>query len=138
MRRYADECHHGKEETYLFPALERRGVPLTGCPLGTLAFEHQKGRTMVKHLSESADDYVKNGRASSESLIKSLRSLLELYPNHIWKEDYLLFPMSNKVLSPEDQKELMVQFEEVDNRIGPEVIARLEQRALDFEAAARR
>jgi hemerythrin-like domain-containing protein len=27
MRRYADQCHHGKEEELLFPALAEKGVP---------------------------------------------------------------------------------------------------------------
>ena len=33
MRNYADKCHHGKEEAELFPFLERRGVPMRGCPI---------------------------------------------------------------------------------------------------------
>jgi len=34
LRTFADRCHHGKEETFLFPALIRRGVPSHGCPIG--------------------------------------------------------------------------------------------------------
>ena len=34
MRIYADKCHHGKEEDLLFPALERKEVPMRGCPGG--------------------------------------------------------------------------------------------------------
>ena len=33
MGAYADKCHHGKEEGHLFPLLQARGVPATGCPL---------------------------------------------------------------------------------------------------------
>jgi len=29
MRTFADKCHHGKEETHLFPALEKKGVPIS-------------------------------------------------------------------------------------------------------------
>ena len=47
LRTFADRCHHGKEETFLFPALIRRGVPSHGCPIGGLTMEHQKGRGMV-------------------------------------------------------------------------------------------
>ena len=32
MRVFDDQCHHGKEETYLFPLLESRGVPTEGTP----------------------------------------------------------------------------------------------------------
>ena len=44
LRTFADRCHHGKEETFLFPALIRRGVPSHGCPIGGLTMEHQKRR----------------------------------------------------------------------------------------------
>jgi hypothetical protein len=43
-------------------------------------------------------------------LIQALRSLGTLYPAHIWKEDYLLFPMATKVLSGEDDKVLLQQY----------------------------
>jgi len=45
-----------------------------------------------------------------EGLIETLRKLIELYPSHIWKEDYLLFPMAEKLLSESEQKELSAQF----------------------------
>ncbi len=57
MRTYADRCHHGKEETYLFPALERSGVPLTGCPVGALRHEHQAGRALVGQLAQAVAAY---------------------------------------------------------------------------------
>ncbi len=46
MRTFADKCHHGKEEIHLFPALERKGVPARGCPVGALLHEHQQGRAL--------------------------------------------------------------------------------------------
>jgi hypothetical protein len=35
-----------------------------------------------------------------------LRDIATLYPNHIWKEDYLLFPLTDKVVSPEERHAL--------------------------------
>ena len=40
LRTFADRCHHGKEEAFLFPLLEQKGVPPQGCPLGVLKKEH--------------------------------------------------------------------------------------------------
>ncbi|MFZ2628825.1 MAG: hemerythrin domain-containing protein, partial [Rugosibacter sp.] len=57
MREFADKCHHGKEEQLLFPAMEKKGVPETGCPLGGLMGEHKKGRSLVTALEEAADIY---------------------------------------------------------------------------------
>ncbi len=105
MRTYADKCHHGKEEDLLFPMLAQRGVPMRGCPVEALTHEHTMGR----------------------ALVKILRGIAELYPNHIWKEDYLLFPMTNKVLSAEDQQNLAQEFDKVEESVGHDTHQRLEQ-----------
>ena len=89
LRTFADRCHHGKEETFLFPALIRRGVPSHGCPIGGLTMEHQKGRVMVGELAEAIRGCAAGEPPARENLVKSLRALVAFYPSHIWKEDYL-------------------------------------------------
>jgi len=132
MRTFADKCHHGKEESHLFPALEKKGVPMRGCPLGMLIAEHQKGRALVSELAEATEAYRGNPLAK-ESLVKSLRGLTELYPNHIWKEEYLAFPMADKILSSEEQRDLSEKFEMVEREIGLNVHRRFEQFATELE-----
>ena len=129
MRTYADKCHHGKEEDILFPALAKKGVPMRGCPVEALMREHQMGRTLVKRLAEAVDSYGKGEAASRDALIKSLRGIVELYPNHIWKEDFLLFPMTNKLMSPEDQASLRQEFEKVEERLQQDTHHRFEHLA---------
>lgn len=127
MRVYADKCHHGKEEDLLFPLLEQRGVPMRGCPVEVLLREHGMGRALVKGLAEAVEGWQTGDPFARENLIKNLRGITELYPNHIWKEDYLLFPMSNKVLSAEDQQALALEFDRVEEAVGREQHQRLEQ-----------
>lgn len=127
MRTFADKCHHGKEEELLFPLLSRKGVPMQGCPVGVLTMEHGKGRILVKGLADAAEAYQKDGPGGKQAVIQALRGIAELYPNHIWKEDYLLFPLTNKVLDPEEQQELQQQFEDVEERVGRDVHHHLEQ-----------
>jgi hemerythrin-like domain-containing protein len=121
MRTFADKCHHGKEETHLFTLLERKGVPVCGCPIGILTVEHQRGRSLVASLSSAIETQVKDRESARKSLIQALKSLTELYPGHIWKEDYLLFPMTNKILNAEEQRDLRQKFETVENTIGSDV-----------------
>jgi hemerythrin-like domain-containing protein len=125
MRIFADQCHHGKEEQLLFPALERKGVPTQGCPIGALMAEHTKGRALVNGLAEAADAFGTGDASARDALVTQLRGIAVLYPNHIWKEDYLLFPLTNKVLSPEEQQALQGEFEKVDDRISADVHRRL-------------
>ena len=133
LRTFADHCHHGKEETFLFPALIRRGVPSRGCPIGGLTMEHEKGRVMVGELADAIRGYAAGEPPARENLVKSLRALVALYPGHIWKEDYLLFPLAAKVLTPDDQQELMDQFETVERELGLEVHERFEKAAPELE-----
>jgi hemerythrin-like domain-containing protein len=133
MRTFADRCHHGKEEELLFPLLGQRGVPMHGCPVEALTMEHVKGRMLVKGLAEAVETYRKGDPEGKQAVIQALRGIAGLYPNHIWKEDYLLFPMTNKVLGPDDQQTLLQQFEQVEERVGRDVHHRLEQFAERLE-----
>ena len=138
MRTFADKCHHGKEETHLFPALEKKGVPMRGCPLGILIAEHQKGRDLVKQLAEATDSYANGTTSAREALLKSLHGLTKIYPNHIWKEEYLAFPMADKILSSEEQRELYEKFEIVEKEIGLDVHQRFERFAEELERKAQK
>ncbi len=118
MRTFADRCHHGKEESHLFPLLEAKGVPVRGCPMGVLVAEHQRGRTIVAALATATETYVKGNLSARTHLLENLRGIRDLYPNHIWKEDYLLFPMTNKILTAKEQEELQEKFEAVEKEVG--------------------
>lgn len=104
-----------------------------GCPVEALTMEHVKGRMLVKGLAEAVEAYRKGDPEGKQAVIQALRGIAGLYPNHIWKEDYLLFPMTNKVLGPDDQQTLLQQFEQVEERVGRDVHHRLEQFAERLE-----
>ena len=127
LRVYADKLHHGKEETLFFPMLVKRGVPSQGCPIGGLNHEHEKGRALVQALGEQTPAYAQGQPGAKEALLETLRGIRDLYQNHIWKEDAMVFPMADKVLTEADQKELSEKFAEVDRSISLEAVARLER-----------
>jgi hemerythrin-like domain-containing protein len=127
FRVYADKLHHGKEEALFFPMLVKRGVPPQGCPIGGLNHEHEKGRALVGALAEGITFYEQKKPGAQNSLVQTLRGIVDLYQNHIWKEDAMVFPMADKVLTEADQKELSEKFAEVDKSIGPEIVARMER-----------
>ncbi|HEX8983977.1 MAG TPA: hemerythrin domain-containing protein [Bryobacteraceae bacterium] len=129
LRIYADQLHHGKEETRLFPALEAKGVPPNGCPLGALKHEHEKGRTLVAQFDAAVHGYRGGDAGSAEQVSKAMNALVDLYPGHIWKEDHLLFPLAEKVLPPAEQAALNEEFARLDAEIGPDLQRRFEQLA---------
>ena len=51
-RIFIDRCHHGKEESCLFPCLEKRGIPREGGPIGVMLQEHEMGRRLVQQIGQ--------------------------------------------------------------------------------------
>ncbi len=120
--------HERKEELYLFPALQKKGVSVHSVPTRMLVEEHQRGRALVAGLEEAAahSEVTPPVRAS---LVASLRGLAALYPLHIWQEDLLLFHQADNVLTREDDEELLAAFGAVDEEAGGQVRQRLERLA---------
>ena len=119
LHMYAEQYHH-QEEKWLFSMLRQRGVPAGACPLAALSREDDKLRVLVDQLSKAVEVYAKTDGTVASTLVDTLHSLAELYRDHIWKEDYLLLPMANKVLSATDQQILAETFRTIDGNIGEE------------------
>jgi hemerythrin-like domain-containing protein len=125
MRLYADKCHHGKEEAILFPLLVEKGVPAQGGPIQVLTHEHELCRKAVGEFATVVEAYAKSSNESTEELISKLCALTALYPNHIWKEDNVLFPMSEEIFDVTEKGELLKSFEKVDQEQGEATHKRL-------------
>jgi hemerythrin-like domain-containing protein len=128
MQTFADRCHHGKE-SYLFKLLEKKRIAVSGCPIEVLLQEHEKGRSLLAGLKLSSESYIRAPGAGAEALVGAFHALIELYSAHIWKEDFLLFPMADKILSVSEQKELSTQFSGLESEIGIDVHHAYEQLA---------
>jgi hemerythrin-like domain-containing protein len=122
VRNFADKCHHGKEEAILFPRLEERGVPKEGGPLGMMLHEHDAGREYIRTIDGAIAAYEEGDEAAARVIAENVRGYVGLLVEHIWKEENVLFPMADQVLSPGDQRELEERFEQVETEVmGPGV-----------------
>ena len=120
FRGFTDGCHHAKEEEKLFPALEQRGIPRVGGPIGMMLAEHKQGRAYVRAMAEAANCYSKGEKPAAAELIESGRGYVMLLRQHIAKEDGMLFPMADQALSGEEQTHLAEEFEAIEReRTGP-------------------
>lgn len=119
LKIFVDKCHHGKEEDLLFPAMEEAGIPKeSGVITYTLA-EHQTGRGYIKGISEAFDKYKQGDHKASPKIIENVESYIGLLIPHIEKENNMLFPKADKVLSERKQEELVEAFEKLEvERIG--------------------
>lgn len=114
FREFTDRCHHSKEEKHLFPRLEERGVQNQGGPIGTMLHEHELGRARVRAIADAADKTAAGDASAPVTLAENLSAYVELLRAHIDKEDNVLFPMGDRVLTEDDKRELADAFEKIE------------------------
>ena len=113
----ADQCHHGKEEQFLFPALEAAGIPLEGAYIpkagGLLGVmrEHEQCRVLIRQLTACWQKHCSGDPAAAVAVIASARDYSAFLQAHIFEEDNFLFPMAEAHLSADSQRRLLEQFE---------------------------
>jgi hemerythrin-like domain-containing protein len=107
---FADGCHHHKEEEHLFPALEERGVPRDGGPIGCMLSEHDAGRALMKRMRSSLVA-IETGQSKAECDFRSAAArYIEHLREHIAKEDDVLFVMAQRLLSPTQRAQMARRF----------------------------
>src|SRR5262245_8537761 len=109
---FADQCHHFKEEQVLFPAMEERGIPRDGGPIGMMLTEHEEGRGLVRSMLAAISLVETNNEVAKEILINKAKAYLRLMKDHIQKEDEVLFRIADDVIPADEQKALLRSFEE--------------------------
>jgi hemerythrin-like domain-containing protein len=115
LRTFADKCHHGKEEHLLFKTMVDRGFPREVGPIAVMLHEHEVGRAFVRGISEAAASAAGDPGAARR-IIDSARGFIQLLRGHIDKENTILFPMADNVLTPEDQAHLKEEFERFESQ----------------------
>jgi hemerythrin-like domain-containing protein len=113
-RNFVDRCHHTKEEKHLFPALEERGVPGESGPIAVMLQEHEEGRRTVRDLAQALEQGAQAPGRAARLLAERLEAYVALLRAHIEKENNVLFPLADRVLSAGDQKKLLAAFEKVE------------------------
>jgi hemerythrin-like domain-containing protein len=113
LKVFADKCHHGKEEVFLFPALEAAGIPNRNGPIEKMLEQHKMGRELIKNMESAV-----NGRTFDKvSYAEAAEAYIDLLRNHIDRENNFLFPMSDARLSREKQKQLLEDFEKLEKNV---------------------
>jgi hemerythrin-like domain-containing protein len=113
-KNFTDRCHHAKEEKHLFVMLQQRGMPSGSGPVAVMLAEHEMGRKLIKAISEALPNAKAGDAFAVTSVRDNLTAYVELLRNHIQKEDNVLFPMADRLLSAADQQALAAEFEKVE------------------------
>jgi len=92
--RAAMERHFSMEEQVLFPTFESRTGQMGG-PTQVMRMEHEQMRSVFAELQESVNEQ------NSEQYLGLSETLLILMQQHNAKEEQMLYPMTDQVLSHE-------------------------------------
>ena len=114
IQNFADCCHHAKEEKLLFARMAERGLPVDGGPIGAMLQEHDAGRRFVRAAAEALTGASAGDADARTALTTNLLGYVRLLRVHIAKEDNILYPMADGILTPADQAELAAAFDRVE------------------------
>jgi DUF438 domain-containing protein len=107
------EKHHQREEDVLFPELEKRNI--TG-PTRIMRMEHDDLRKRKKFLKETAQNAsAMNFTESKEKLDEVSKYIVFQLRDHIYKENYILYPTAVDAIK---EKNLWEEMKEKCNVIG--------------------
>jgi hemerythrin-like domain-containing protein len=134
IRKFADGCHHAKEEGVLFPAMQAAGVPSQGGPIGVMLSEHEQGRAAVRAMDEAVSGFDADPGAP-DAFARAAFAYASLLSNHIFKENNVLFRMADNVIPAAQDAALVAAYDEHEAKVtGPgeherfhAIIDRLEQ-----------
>jgi len=116
LQHFCDGYHHTKEEEKLFPMIEKAGIPKQG-PISVMIEDHEIGRNTLTKIVDAVQA-IRNGDVSLiNGLVANLTFYTDFLASHIYKEDVILFPMSERVLLDPQKEELAQYFVSVGEKV---------------------
>ncbi|MAH43043.1 cation-binding protein [archaeon] len=113
IRNYADRFHHAKEEDILFKEFNKKVEQEPGCahcnPVEQMLIEHDEGRAFVKAMEQAVEKEDKN------NVIENARGYAALLQEHIFKEDNILYPMTDDALDEKTKEQMLEKFNKIQD-----------------------
>jgi len=115
IKSFADGCHHKKEESVLFPAMESAGVARQGGPLAVMLAEHEEGRRLTRAIRAAAEEMATGRPEWKTAVVQNALGYVALLRQHIAKENGVLFPMADRVIAVDAQEGLAEAFDRIEH-----------------------
>lgn len=110
FHKFADTCHHGKEEDLLFERMCESGFPRDVGPIAVMKSDHVQGRNHVAALAKLADGSGPLDETERRSLIEHATTYASMLRAHILKEDTVLYPWALRAVAPDQMDGLVEAF----------------------------
>ncbi len=109
---FGDRIHNQKEEQVLFPLMVERGIP-EGGPIRVMLMEHEAERALLQQMYTQANTLAQVPAATRAEYRQRGFQYLGIRAEHIWKENDVLYPMGRRVLTEEDGRHLVAEFQRI-------------------------
>lgn len=132
---FVDRHHHQKEETYLFPLLEKHGFLREHGPLAAITHEHEIERELTNAMHAALASYSDANSEAKGRFMEASRRYSGHMIAHIRAEDSLLFRLADEILDDADVARLKEGFDRADLELGPRTREEFDQVATQLEDA---
>lgn len=118
---FGDRMHNRKEENFLFPLMQERGIPSQGGPIGVMLMEHDAERKLLQSMAATLPGLAMANSAAMNRFKQEGLDYLKVRAEHIWKENDILYPMARQVFAAGDNDTLLREFKKINQETyGPE------------------
>jgi hemerythrin-like domain-containing protein len=109
---FGDACHQAKEESILFPVLKSSEKFASSVEPESLLAGHNEERGLIEtaQLALFTD--------KQDEFIASARKVVDLLSEHVDKEEHVLFPLAERILTREQAAEVTMRLQEADAKFG--------------------
>ncbi len=105
------ERHKVREENSLFPYLEKHGITQ---PPAIMWTEHNEQREEIKEASKTLENRgILGFEEFKGKLLSHLKNLIDLIPNHFYKEENILFPTALRLIGDGEWREIRASMDEL-------------------------
>lgn len=135
---FPEKVHHPKEDQYLFSAMRARSMEV-GPILDQLQAEHVQGDQLIGLLQDALLIFENTGIYGARTFCKIVDEYTDFQWRHMRREEEIVLPLAEEVLTEADWQILARVFKENDDPLfglkPKEVLARLFQRIVDMTPA---
>jgi len=117
---YMDQFHHGKEEQFLFPTVITVSALLSD-EIPKLIREHQHAKGLLKTMASEIK------QKDTSRFYEASRALVEHMTSHINKEEGVVFPRIERMLTPEENRRIRREYSDFNKHFGPEFYRKSEE-----------
>ena len=114
FRDFFVDYHQRKEEEMLFGVLEENGVFKEALPIEEMLHDHRKINVLLRRIENLSPSLESEPRR--KTLIQNINKFIRALQCHSRREDRVLYPMGDRLISQHDIKKLMDAFNEEEER----------------------